>query len=223
MPIKALLLGSTGMIGQGVLLECLASPEVTSVLVINRSSCKVTHPKLKEIIHKDVSDLSSLKQELAVCNTCFFCLGISSAGLSESEYYKITFEITTIVAKTLLDINKEFVFCYISGAGTDSSEKGKMMWARVKGKTENTLLAMPFKKAYMFRPGYIQPMKGIKSRTKLYNAMYAVFKPLYFVLKYSDKYVTDTQTLGRAMINAVAKNYSKSILESTDINQLGKG
>jgi hypothetical protein len=223
MPIKAVLFGSTGMIGQGVLLECLENEQVESVLVINRSSCNVTHPKLKEIIHKDVSDLSSLKEELSACNTCFFCLGISSAGLSESEYYKITYDITTKVAATLLSINKEFVFCYISGSGTDSSEKGKMMWARVKGKTENALLAMPFKKSYMFRPGYIQPLKGIKSRTAWYNAMYVLLKPLYFVLKYSDKYVTDTQTLGKAMINAVAKNYSKSILESVDINKLGKG
>ncbi len=223
MPIKAVLLGSTGMIGQGVLLECLENEQVESVLVINRSSCNVTHPKLKEIIHQDVSDLSSLKEELSACNTCFFCLGISSAGLSESEYYKITYDITTKAAATLLSINKAFVFCYISGSGTDSSEKGRMMWARVKGKTENALLAMPFKKAYMFRPGYIQPLKGIKSRTAWYNAMYVVLKPLYFILKYSDKYVTDTQTLGKAMINAVAKNYPKSILESKDINQLGKG
>jgi len=222
MPIKALLLGSTGMIGQGVLLECLNDEQVESVLVINRSSCNVKHPKLKEIIHKDVADLSPLKEELANCNTCFFCLGISSAGLSESEYHKITYDITTKVATTLLSINKDFVFCYISGSGTDSTEKGRIMWARVKGKTENALLAMPFKKAYMFRPGYIQPMKGIKSRTGWYNALYAVFKPFYFILKHSHKYVTDTQTLGKAMINAVSENYPESILESSDINQIGK-
>jgi hypothetical protein len=222
MSIKALLLGSTGMIGRGVLLECLEDEQVESILVINRNSCNIKHPKLKEIIHKDISDLSPLKEELAACNACFFCLGISSVGLSENEYHKATYNITTKVATTLLSINKDFVFCYISGAGTDSSEKGKIMWARVKGKTENALLAMPFKKAYMFRPGYIQPMKGIKSRTAWYNALYVIFKPLYFILKHFSKYVTDTQTLGKAMINAVSENYPKSIIESSDINQLGK-
>jgi hypothetical protein len=222
MKIKAVIFGSTGMIGQGVLLECLKSYEVESVLVINRHRCGIFHLKLKEIILPDLFDLSSLTHELAAYNTCFFCLGVSSAGMSEKDYHKITFTLTTTVAETLLKINNEFRFCYISGAGTDSSEKGKIMWARVKGKTENALLAMPFRKAYMFRPGFIQPKKGIRSRTRLYNILYAIFSPLYFILKHFKNFVTDTETLGKAMILAVITDRESGVLESTDINNLVK-
>jgi hypothetical protein len=143
-------------------------------------------------------------------------------GLSEKDYYKITFKLTTKIAKLLLNINKELNFCYISGAGTDSSETGRIMWARVKGKTENALLTMPFRKAYMFRPGYIQPMKSIKSRTKLYNVLYFIFGPLYFILKYIGNMVTNTKALDKAMIYAVARDYSKNILNSKDINNILK-
>jgi len=210
------------MIGQGVLRECLGNIQVETVLVINRQSCNISHPKLKEIIHKDLFDISVLKNDLAGYNTCFFCLGISSAGLSEKNYHKITFELTINIARTLSSINKEMSICYISGAGTDSSEKGKIMWARVKGKTENALLAMPFKKAYMFRPGYIQPMYGIRSKTKLYNALYAVLKPFYFILKYSKNSVTSSEALAKAMINAVSKGYEKNILNCSDINKIAE-
>lgn len=210
------------MIGQGVLRECLENIQVETVLVINRQSCNISHPKLKEIIHKDLFDISVLKNDLAGYNTCFFCLGISSAGLSEKNYHKITFELTINIAGTLSSINKEMSICYISGAGTDSSEKGKIMWARVKGKTENALLAMPFKKAYMFRPGYIQPMYGIRSKTKLYNALYAVLKPFYFILKYSKNSVTNSEALAKAMINAVSKGYEKNILNCSDINKIAE-
>lgn len=222
MKINAVLFGSTGMIGQGVLRECLRNTEVESVLVINRKTTNLSHVKLKEIIHTDLFDLSKLSTELSGYNTCFFCMGISSAGLSEKEYNRITYDLTLYVAGFLLAINNKMTFCYISGAGTDSTEKGKVMWARVKGKTENALLAMPFSNAYLFRPGYIQPLHGIKSKTRLYNALYTVFKPFNFVLKHAKSYVTNTEILGKAMINAVATHYSeKKILESADINRIG--
>ncbi len=221
MKIKAIILGSTGMIGQGVLLECLENPHVESVLTINRRAGNIQHTKLTEIIHGDIVDLSSLTVEIKGYNTCFFCLGVSSAGLSEKEYYKITYDLTIHVANTLLKANKDLIFCYISGAGTDSSEKGRMMWARVKGKTENVLLSMPFKDAYMFRPAFIQPMRGIKSRTRVYNALYTVFKPFYFILKHFSKYVTNTDTLSRAMIHTVMHSSDKKILENVDINRIG--
>ena len=220
MKIKVILFGSTGMLGQAVLLECLENMEVESILAINRQSCNISHPKLKEIIQRDLFDLSGLTAEMKGYNACLFCLGISSAGMKEPDYYKITYELTLNAAKTLLEINKDLTFCYISGTGTDSSEKGKIMWARVKGKTENALLAMPFKKAYMFRPAFIQPIKGIRSRTKLYNVIYAIFKPFYFILKHFDGFVTNTDTFGKAMILTVLNGYEKNILENRDINKI---
>ena len=222
MKIKVILFGSTGMLGQAVLLECLENKEVESILVINRKSFTISHPKLKEIIQKDLFDLSGLTAEMTGYNTCLFCLGISSAGMKEADYYRITYDLTLNTAKTLLEINKDLTFCYISGSGTDSSEKGKMMWARVKGKTENDLLAMPFKKTYMFRPAFIQPMKGIRSRTKSYNMIYAIFKPFYFILKHFSGFVTNTETFGKAMILTVFNGYEKNILENRDINKIVK-
>jgi uncharacterized protein YbjT (DUF2867 family) len=222
MKIKAIIFGSTGMIGQSVLRECLKNEHVESVLVINRQSCNISNPKLKEIIHQNFFDISILKNELSGYDACFFCLGISAAGLSEKDYHKITFDLTMSVAETLLNLNKGITFCYISAAGADRSEKGRIMWARVKGKTENALLVMPFKKAYMFRPGYIQPMHGIRSRTRLYNALYFVCKPLYFILKHFKNSVTSTEKLGKAMINAGALGYEKNILKSGDINKVAE-
>jgi len=220
MKIKAILFGSTGMLGQAVLLECIENHQVESILLINRQACNISHPKLKEIIRKDLFDLSGLTDEMTGYNTCFFCLGVSSAGMKEDEYHKITYDLTLNVATTLLAINKEMTFCYISGAGTDSSEKGRIMWAKVKGKTENALLSAPFKKAYMFRPGFIQPMKGIRSRTKTYNVLYSIFKPFYFILKHFDSIVTNTEVFGKAMILTVLNGYEKNILENSDINRI---
>lgn len=208
------------MLGQAVLLECLENSEVESILVINRQTCHIKHPKLTEIIHPDLFDLSGLTNKLKGYNTCFFCLGVSSAGLSENEYHKITYELTLHVAMTLLDLNKEMTFCYISGAGTDSSEKGRIMWARVKGKTENALLSLPFTKAYMFRPAFIQPMKGIRSKTKSYQVLYSIFKPFYFMLKHFDSVVTNTTVFGKSMILAVLNGYENNILENKDINKI---
>jgi uncharacterized protein YbjT (DUF2867 family) len=220
MNVKPILFGSTGMVGKGVLLECLDSTDVGSVLVVNRQACGITHPKLKEIILPDFSDLSSLSGIVADYNACFFCLGVSAVGLSENEYHRITYDLTTRAAQALLQAHTDFTFCYVSGAGTDSSEKGRIMWARVKGKTENALLAMPFRQAYMFRPGYIQPLRGIRSKTAGYQLFYTIFKPLYFLLKPFKSIVTDTTSLGKAMINTVTRGYSKKILESADINRL---
>jgi hypothetical protein len=223
MKIKAIITGTTGMVGKGVLYECFESPDVESVLVINRQPLGLQHSKLKEIIHNDFHDLSPLKEELKGYNACFFCMGISSVGLSEEKYHQVTHDITLHFAKVLLGLNPQMTFIYVSGTGTDSSEKGRMMWARVKGKTENAILAMPFKDAYMFRPGYIQPTRGIKSRTRIYNVFYFFLKPLYPLMKrLIPKYMTDTDLVGKAMINAVLKGYPKKHLENADINKLAK-
>lgn len=222
MNLKIILFGSTGMLGQGVLKECLKDPSVESVLVVNRQTCGVSDPKLKEIIHFNFFDLAPLSKKLTGYNACLFCLGVSSAGMKESEYYSMTYTLTIHVADVLLGLNPGMAFCYISGAGTDSSEKGNSMWARVKGQTENELLRMPFQGAYMFRPGYIHPMGGEKSKTKLYNVLMPVFKPLYFILKHFESIATNTETLGKAMILAASKGYDKHILESRDINAMVK-
>jgi hypothetical protein len=222
MKVKAIIFGSTGMVGKGLLLECLDNPEVDSVLVINRSEVGLKHNKLKELVTKDFHQLQAHADLLKNYNACYFCLGVTVAGLTEAAYTQITYDLTLSVAHTLLQISKDFTFCYVSGSGTDSTEKGRMMWARVKGKTENALLAMPFRKAYMFRPGYIQPLKGIRSRTAWYNAIYTIFKPLYFLLKPFPGLVTNTVTFSKAMINVVSKGYEKNILESKDINKLGE-
>ena len=181
--MKVILFGASGMVGQGVLRECLLDPEVTAVLSIVRSSTGQQHPKLREIVHKDFFDFSSIESELSGFDACFFCLGVSSAGMSEENYRRITYDITLAAAQTLVKLNPNMTFIYVSGAGTDSSERGRMMWARVKGQTENALLRLPFKAAYMFRPAVIVPLHGIKSRTRLYRVSYAVLGPLLPLLK----------------------------------------
>jgi uncharacterized protein YbjT (DUF2867 family) len=223
MKINAIITGSTGMVGKGVLLECLSSPDVDSVLVINRSSLGLSHPKLTEIIHQDFFDLSSLSKDLTGYNACFFCLGVSSASMTEKEYHHLTYDLTLNFAKTIKELNPEMTFCYISGAGTDSTEKGISMWARVKGRTENALLAMGFKDAYMFRPGFIRPMKGVKSKTALYNAFYFVLSPLFPLIMKLPKYATSSETLSKAMIRVAANGYGKKVLESMDINEIVTG
>ena len=221
MKIKAIITGSTGMVGKGILLECLDSPKVESVLVINRKPVGIKHEKLKEIIHADFYDLSNIEEQLMGYNACYFCLGVSSFRMSEADYTKVTHDLTIHFAETVLRMNPGMTFTYVSGVGTDSSEKSRTMWARVKGKTENDLLAMPFKAAYMFRPGFIQPMKGIKSATKLYNAIYVVFKPLYPLLKtISPNGVTSTVQLGLAMINVTLEGHEKKVLQAKEINEL---
>jgi hypothetical protein len=220
MKLKPVITGSTGMIGKGLLLECLDHPGVEKILVINRNPLGITHKKLHEIIHKDFNDLSPLSGELSNYNICYFCLGVSAGGMKENEYTRITYKLTLDFAKSLLQCNPDITFCYISGAGTDSSEKGRMMWARVKGRTENELLALAFKNAYMLRPAFIQPKKGIRSRTAGYNFVYAIMKPFYPLLKYLKKYVTSTDRLGQAMIRLGIEGSEKKILENKDLNDL---
>lgn len=205
------------MVGEGVLYECLKHPDVESVLVINRKSCGLTHHKLKEIVHKNFFDLSQIENQLSGYNTCYFCTGVSSVGKKEDEYKRITYELTMNFAKTLQRLNPEMIFTYVSGVGTDSTEKGKSMWARIKGKTENDLLKLPFKAAYMFRPGYIQPTKGLANTYTIYK----VLTPLYPIFeKLFPKYVITLEEVGLAMINSVLKGYSKNILECNDIRKV---
>ena len=221
--IKAIIFGASGMVGQGVLQQCLASDKVESVLLVNRSSLNVNDKKVKEVIHKDYSDFSSIENKLSGYNACYFTLGISSAGMNEKDYSKVTYDFTLAAAKILVKLNPDMTFCYVSGTGTDSTEKGKTMWARVKGRTENAILALPFKSSYMFRAGYIQPMNGIKSKTKLYNLIYAIAKPIYPLLKkFAPNFVTNTDKVGQAMINVVIYGNPKTKLENRDINKLSQ-
>ncbi|OAB35185.1 NAD-dependent epimerase/dehydratase family protein [Paenibacillus macquariensis] len=219
MKIRAIITGVTGMVGEGVLHECLQHPDVEQVLVINRKPCGFSHPKLTEIIHKDFFDLSAIKSQLSNYNACYFCLGVSSGGLKEEEYSRLSFDLTVHMAEMLAGLNPDMVFCYVSGMGTDSTELGKRMWARVKGKTENHLMQLPFKKAYMFRPAYINPIKGLKNTHKSYYA----FMWLFPILRRLFPNVTvSLKELGIAMIHTVTKGYDQSILESKDIKKLAK-
>jgi uncharacterized protein YbjT (DUF2867 family) len=219
--MNVILFGATGMVGQGVLRECLLDPEVESVLAIGRSAIEQQHEKLHEIVLKTLTDLSSVENRLSGYDACFFCLGVSSAGMSEDDYRRVTYDLSLSVAAILARLNPAMTFIYVSGAGTDSSEHGRMMWARIKGKTENALLAMPFKAAYMFRPGYIQPMHGVRTKTKWYGTAYAIMAPLYPLLRrLFPRYVTTTEQLGRAMISVAKTSATKRVLESNDINAI---
>ena len=181
--MRVLLFGATGMIGKGVLRECLLSSDVEVVQTIGRTATGQQHPKLRQIVHADLRDYSRIEPQLAGFDACFFCLGVSSAGMTEEAYERVTYGITMAVAETLVRINPQITFIYVSGAGTDSSERGPVMWARVKGRTENALLRLPFKAAYMLRPGIIQPLHGIQSRTRSYRILYSVTRPVLPVLR----------------------------------------
>jgi len=219
--MKVVIFGASGMVGQGVLLECLDYQTISSVVVVGRSPCGVKHAKVEEIIHSDFTDFGPVEDRLGGLDACFFCLGVSAAGLSEEDYHRVTFDFTIHTAEALAHLNPEMVFCYVSGAGTDSSEKGRTMWARVKGMTENRLLKMPFKAAYMFRPGYIQPMRGVRSKTRLYQATYTILAPLYPIWKaLFPTFVTTTEKVGRAMVRAAENGFPESVLETRDINAL---
>jgi uncharacterized protein YbjT (DUF2867 family) len=217
--VKVILLGATGMVGQGALRECLLDPEVESVLTIGRRATAQQHERLHEIVLTDLFDLSSAEAKVSGYDACFFCLGVSSVGMKEEAYRHLTYDLTIAVATTLLRLSPGMTFIYVSGANTDSSEHGRAMWARVKDKIENALLRMAFKAAYMFRPGYIEPLHGIRTKTRWYGAAYAVMAPLYPVWKLLfPKYVTTTECLGRAMLNVAKRGASKSVLENQDIN-----
>lgn len=218
--MNIVLFGATGMIGQGVLRECLLAPDVESILAIVRSPTGQRHEKLREIVHEDFFDFSAIEAELTGLDACFFSLGVSSAGMTEESYRRITYDMTMAAAQVLVRLNPGMTFIYVSGAGTDSTERGLVIWARVKGEIENALLRLPFKAVYMFRPGFIQPLHGIISKTKLYRAFYAVTGPIFPLLKRFPKYVTTTEQVGRAMIEVARHGFPKPILESADINSL---
>lgn len=216
---KVLITGTTGMVGKGVLLECLDYDDISEVLAINRSTLGMEHPKLKEILLGDFMALDTLKEELRGYDACFFCMGVSAVGLNERSYTEITFDITKKFADILFEINPNMVFNYVSGAGTDSSEKGRAMWARVKGRTENYILNKGFKNAYAFRPGLIIPERGIKSKTGWYNAFYVLTRPLFPIFKKS-KSITTTTKIGDAMLYTLLRTTELKHLENKDINAL---
>ncbi len=218
--MKIILFGASGMIGQGVLRECLRDPEVTHVLSVGRSPLGKPQSKFHELIHNDLFQLGPIEASFEGYDACIFCLGVSAAGLSEQEYHRMTYNLTLAVAQSLVKRNPAMTFVYISAQGADSSERGALMWARVKGKTENALLRLPFKAAYMFRPGLIQPLHGIQSRTAIYRFFYKLTAPLLPLLLRFPKYVTTTERLGRAMLLAAKRGAPKKILESSDINAL---
>ncbi len=215
--MKVILFGGTGMVGQGVLHECLLDDRVTEVLAVGRKPIALHHSKLKNVVHGDLMDLTAIESQLAGYEACFFCLGVSSVGMKEPEYRQVTYDYTLSVANTFAKVSPQSTFVYVSGAGTDSSEQGRTMWARVKGQTENDLLGLPLA-AYMFRPGIVQPMRGIKSKTRLYRAGYTAASPLLWVLKrVAPNVVTTTDDIGRAMIRVASSGFPKRILESSDI------
>jgi len=221
--MKVILFGATGMVGQGVLRECLLDAGVERVLAVGRSPTGQAHAKLREVMHDNFFDFSALESQLTGYDACFFCLGVSSIGMDEERYRHLTYDITMAAARTLAKLNPGMVFIYVSGRRTDSTERGGMMWARVKGKTENDLLKLPFKAAYMFRPAGIQPLHGIKSRTAWVQAAYSVTAPLLTLLnKLAPAYMTTTEQVGRAMIKVAREGYPKPVLESEDINGVAR-
>ncbi len=217
--MNVVIFGASGMVGQGVLRECLLDPEVRSVLAVGRGASGQRHPKLRDLVLADLTDYSSIEADLAGQDACFFCLGVSAAGLSEDAYRKITHDITLAAARTLATLNPGMVFIYVSGAGTDSTERGRVMWARVKGKTENDLQRLPLK-ATMLRPGFIRPMHGARSRTPSYRLIYTLTRPFFGLLQaLAPRHITTTEQLGRAML-AIARNGApKPVLEATDLTR----
>ena len=219
--MKVILFGATGMVGQGVLRECLLDPDVDQILAIVRTPSGQQHAKLRELIHTDFFGYSAIESQLIGYDACFFSLGVSSAGMDEAKYKHLTYDLTLAAATTLARLNPNMTFLYVSGAGTDSTEHGRSMWARVKGKTENDLLKLPFRAAYMFRPGAIRPLHGIRSKTKLYQTFYTVLNPILPLLKSAfPNYITTTEQLGRAMLRVAKQGYPHHILETKDIDTL---
>jgi uncharacterized protein YbjT (DUF2867 family) len=219
--MKVILFGATGMVGQGVLRECLLDPEVTSVLAVGRSPTGKAHAKLREVLHSNFLDYATIEPQLAGFGACFFCLGVTSVGLTEERYRHLTYDITMAAATTLAKLNPGMTFIYVTGAGTDSTEQGRVMWARVKGKTENDLFKLPFKAAFMFRPAAIQPLHGVRSKTAWVQAVIVMVGPLLtFLNRVAPKYVTTTEQVGRAMIKVARDGFPKRLLESEDINSV---
>jgi uncharacterized protein YbjT (DUF2867 family) len=219
--MKVILFGAGGMVGRGVLRECLLDPRIERVVCVVRSSTGQSHQKLEEIVHRDFLDFSTISDRFDGLDACFFCLGVSSAGLSETRYTQITYGYTLAAAQALASRSPQLTFIYVSGAGTDSSERGSTMWARVKGRTENALLRLPFKGAYLFRPGAIQALHGERSKTQVYRIGYLLGAPLLPLLRrIAPGMLTTTEQIGRAMIVVARDGYPKPILESADINRV---
>ncbi|MEP2023189.1 MAG: NAD-dependent epimerase/dehydratase family protein [Reichenbachiella sp.] len=223
MGLKVIITGATGMVGKGVLLECLDHPDIDEVLSISRSNLNLTHPKLKELIHADFLDYSKVKDQLTDYDACYLCMGVSAGGLSKEKYTELTYDYTLTLAKILLELNPSMTCTYVSGEGTDSTEKGRSMWARVKGKTENDLLNLGFKQAHMFRPGAIIPLRSIKSKTKAYQFMYDYFMWLVkFIKLVAPNSVVNTTQIGLAMINVTKNGCNKKIIRPKDILELAQ-
>jgi uncharacterized protein YbjT (DUF2867 family) len=221
--VKILIFGATGMVGQGVLRECLAAPDVTLVQTIGRTPTGRQHPKLRELVHAEMWHYEDIDADLAGFDACFFCLGVSAAGMSEEKYRHVTRDLTLAAATALARLNPQMTFIYLSGAGADSTEKSKVMWERVRGGTENALLALPFKGVYAFRPGMIQPLDGIKSKTPAYRIFYSLTKPLLPLMrKLLPNQIVSTAQMGQAMLNAARFGAPKRVLESADINALSR-
>lgn len=214
--IKVIITGATGMVGEGILFECLQNPTVSDVLIINRRHYELQHPKLKELIVPDFFKLSQFADNVKSYDACFFCAGISSVGMKEDKFTRITYDTTIAFAKALLAVNSNMVFTYVSGSHTDSTEKGKLMWARVKGRTENELAKLPFKAEYNFRPGVMMPFEGQKNWKSIYKFIVKIIRTI------SPKNVLSMHEIGLAMINAVTVGYPKNILEVSDIKRLSK-
>lgn len=218
--MKVIVFGATGMVGQGVLRECLRDPAVKSVLAIGRNPSGQQHDKLRDLVHDDFNDFSKIRPELAGYDACFFCLGVTSVGQTEDHYRKLTYDITLAAATPLAELNPQMTFVYVTGQGTDSTEKSQLMCARIKGKTENDLRKLPFKAAYMFRPGIIRPMHGIRSKTSWYQALYTAAAPLFAVLhRVAPDSVTTTEHIGRAMIHVARAGYPTPYLGNAEINR----
>jgi uncharacterized protein YbjT (DUF2867 family) len=219
--MKVILLGASGMVGQGALRECLLDPDVDAVLSVGRSSTGQTHAKLRELAHSDFTNFAPVAGELTGYDACFFCLGVSSAGMKEADYRHITYDFTLAAAGVLAKQNPGMTFIYVSGTGTDSTEKGRSMWARVKGETENAVMRLPFKAAYMFRPGAIQPMHGITSKTRIYRVALTVMTPMWPVLRaLFPRSVITTEQVGRAMLAVAKRGADKKLIENVDIARL---
>lgn len=217
---NVIITGSTGMLGKACLLESIKDERIEKILLINRSKINISSPKIKEILVKNYNELESFKDELNDYDACFHCMGVSAVGMTEENYLKITFDATKTLVDLLYNLNPNIVFNYISGTGTDSSEKSSIMWARVKGKTENYVLNKGFKNAYAFRPGLILPENGVKPKSKVYFIVYLLLNPFLPLFKLSSKVSTSTK-IGRAMINTLFIDYPKNHLENSDISQLG--
>jgi uncharacterized protein YbjT (DUF2867 family) len=218
--MKVLIFGATGMVGQGVLRECLRAADVDQIVTVGRRAAGVDSPKVLERVVEDLSSYAGVEGQLAGFDACFFCLGVSSSGMKEADYERISYGLTLAAAEPLSRLNPEMTFIYVSGAGTDSTEKGRTMWARVKGRTENALLRLPFK-AYMFRPGIIEPLDGIESKTPAYRIFYKVAKPLLPLLRWAlPNQILSTREIGQAMLAVARRGYGKRILETGDIRAL---